>query len=140
VEVNDEGYPEHGRIAVFKPFTQETVNATVQGIAAPGARFLTDGLGTFGGLEAAGFHYSPTRTKDLPDGVEPFAHMHILVSNGKAWLQGTFHGLGPKYMQPYLSEFCYRFNRRRLEHRPVDHLLTACTAAPHVPLAAIKAG
>lgn len=43
---------------------------------------------------------------------------------------GTFHGLGPKYLQTYLAQFIYRFNRRHLEHELFDQLLGACVWRP----------
>ena len=38
--------------------------------------------------------------------------LHILVSNAKAYILGTYHGLSEQNLQSYLDEFCYRFNRR----------------------------
>ena len=38
--------------------------------------------------------------------------LHILIGNAKAFVGGTFHGLGSKHLDRYLHEFCYRFNRR----------------------------
>ena len=38
--------------------------------------------------------------------------LHIVIGNTKAFVLGTFHGLGKKHLQSYLDEFCYRFNRR----------------------------
>ena len=38
--------------------------------------------------------------------------IHILFSNIKAWLNGTFHGVSTKHLPRYLREWNYRFNRR----------------------------
>lgn len=38
--------------------------------------------------------------------------VHILISNVKAFLLGTYHGLGKKLLQSYFDEFSFRFNRR----------------------------
>ena len=38
--------------------------------------------------------------------------LHIIIGNAKAYVLGTYHGLGFKHLQSYLDEFCYRFNRR----------------------------
>ena len=38
--------------------------------------------------------------------------IHIIASNVKAWINGTFHGIEKKHLQAYLNEFCYRLNRR----------------------------
>ncbi|MDD4200517.1 MAG: transposase, partial [Eubacteriales bacterium] len=37
--------------------------------------------------------------------------LHMMIGNVKAYINGTFHGVG-KYLQLYLDEFCYRFNRK----------------------------
>jgi hypothetical protein len=39
-------------------------------------------------------------------------HIHQAFGNLKAWLLGTHHGVDPKYVQSYLDEFVFRFNRR----------------------------
>ena len=38
--------------------------------------------------------------------------IHIIVSNAKTFINGTFHGLDSIHLQRYLNEFCYCFNRR----------------------------
>ena len=38
--------------------------------------------------------------------------VHIAIGNLKAYLLGTFLGVTGKYLQEYLDEFVYRFNRR----------------------------
>jgi ribosomal protein L37E len=40
--------------------------------------------------------------------------IHLQIMNLKSWLRGIHHKCHPKYLQNYLSEFCYRFNRRNL--------------------------
>ncbi len=40
-------------------------------------------------------------------------HIHRVFSNLKTWLNGTHHGVDPKYLQNYLDEFVFRFNRRQ---------------------------
>src|SRR5215510_6885159 len=38
--------------------------------------------------------------------------VHIAISNAKSVIQNVHHGVKPEFLQNYLSEFCYRFNRR----------------------------
>ena len=38
--------------------------------------------------------------------------LHIVISNVKDFIQGTYHGLLVKYLDSYLDEFCFRFSRR----------------------------
>jgi len=52
--------------------------------------------------------------------------VHIVIGNMKAFLNGTFHGVTHQYLQEYLDEFCYRFNRRRWEPELPYRLMNAC--------------
>ncbi|MGE5529092.1 MAG: transposase, partial [Patescibacteria group bacterium] len=47
------------------------------------------------------------------------------VSNARALIAGTHHGVDEKHLQAYLDEFAYRFNRRE---RP-DLICERCIAA-----------
>jgi transposase-like protein len=58
--------------------------------------------------------------------------VHVTIGNLKAFLLGTYHGVSGKYLQEYLNEFCYRFNRRRALHELPLRLLNACVQ--HVPI------
>ena len=49
--------------------------------------------------------------------------VHIVIGNLKTFLLGTFHGVSGKYLQEYLDEFCYRFNRRFIEKKTPNRLL-----------------
>lgn len=39
---------------------------------------------------------------------------NVMISNAKAFILGTFYGLPKKNLDLYLSEFCFRFNRRNM--------------------------
>jgi len=55
--------------------------------------------------------------------------LHIIIGNAKAFVLGTFHGLGKKHMQSYLDEFCYRFNRRFFHAEIFSRLTCAVTSS-----------
>ena len=60
------------------------------------------------------------------EAMEKLPWIHILIGNVKSFIRGTYHGVSHKHLQSYLSEFCYRFNRRFFENQMTDHILTAC--------------
>ncbi|HYW75498.1 MAG TPA: IS1595 family transposase [Gammaproteobacteria bacterium] len=64
--------------------------------------------------------------------------VHIAIGNLKAYLRGTFHGVSAKYLQEYLDEFVYRFNRRFWEPELPSRLLNACMDHTPVHLLAEK--
>ena len=58
--------------------------------------------------------YKHNRTVQvLADGEKKYApHIHRAFGNLKTWLNGTHHGVNPKYLQSYLDEYVFRYNRR----------------------------
>ncbi len=58
--------------------------------------------------------------------------VHIAIGNLKVFLLGTFNGVSGKYLQVYLDEFCYRFNRRFIEKQNPNRLLSLVIV--HVPV------
>jgi uncharacterized Zn finger protein (UPF0148 family) len=51
--------------------------------------------------------------------------VHIAISNAKRTLLDIFHDIKPEYLQYYLNEFCYKFNRRYFSEKLFDRLLMA---------------
>jgi len=54
--------------------------------------------------------------------------VHRLISNAKAVIRGAHRGVSEKHLQSYLSEVCYRFNRRFWERELFDRLVKACVS------------
>lgn len=38
--------------------------------------------------------------------------VHIAIANAKTLFADTYHGVKPEFLQEYLNEYCYKFNRR----------------------------
>jgi transposase-like protein len=54
--------------------------------------------------------------------------VHLAISNAKRLLLDIHHDVEPKYLQGYLNEFCYKFNRRYFGEKLFDRLLLACVS------------
>lgn len=54
--------------------------------------------------------------------------VHRIISNAKSVIGGTHRGVSKKHLQSYLSEICYRFNRRFWEKELFDRLVKACVS------------
>ena len=52
--------------------------------------------------------------------------VHRVISNVKAVIRVSHRGVSEKHLQAYLSEICYRFNRRFWEKELFDRLVQAC--------------
>jgi hypothetical protein len=99
-----------------------------------GTTIRTDGLNIFNGLRKLGFVHEATVVPGKSE-EDVLYWTHIVISNAKAFILGTFHGLDGMHIQRYLDEFCYRFNRRHREHEMFNRPLSACTSAPPTTLA-----
>ncbi len=55
--------------------------------------------------------------------------VHKLSSNSKAWVIGTHHGGNSDYLESYLAEYFYRFNRRHDPKRLFHRAVRACVLA-----------
>ena len=58
--------------------------------------------------------------------------VHLVISNFKRFLIGTFHGVSGRRLQECLDEFVFRFNRRFWEDQLPARLVEA--AVTHVPV------
>lgn len=112
----------------------ETINTNVEFNQV----FKTDGFSAYNIISSVGHEHQ----KEIVKGKK--AHtvlkwVHILASNAKAFLEGTYHGTEKKHLQRYLDEFCYRLNRRRWEGQLFDRLLTACACSTGITWAELTA-
>lgn len=54
--------------------------------------------------------------------------VHIAISNAKRLLLDVHHKIKTEYLQYYLNEFCYKFNRRYFGEKLFDRLLIAAVS------------
>ena len=52
--------------------------------------------------------------------------VHTVIANAKMQLADTYHGTKKEFLQDYLNEFCYKFNRRTFGEGLFDRLLDIC--------------
>src|SRR5438132_1094147 len=103
----------------------------VRGVAKPSACIITDGLRSYHGLADSFRHYSIVQDGGKnADAVLPI--VHVLFSNVKTWLNGTFHGVSAKHLPRYAREWNYRFNRRRRIADLTDFLLRRAATRPTI--------
>ncbi|MCX6354559.1 MAG: IS1595 family transposase [Candidatus Aureabacteria bacterium] len=131
VSVTDDNKPRFARIQMIKRLDGRSVKAFALSRIARGSTVRSDGLHVYRCLTRLGILHDPAVTSHTARN-KHLRWIHIVISNAKAFVTGTFHGLDKKHLQRYLDEFCYRFNRRYHEKELFDRLLLACANAPHV--------
>ncbi len=129
VGLTENNNPRFVKIKTVRRLDARSVKAFAISSIVRGSTILTDGLRVYRCLAKRGFSHRPTVTSGKTNG-DLLHWTHIITSNAKAFVLGTFHGLGKKRLQNYLDEFCYRFNRRHHESELFGRLLLACVAAP----------
>ena len=78
----------------------------------PGSTLRTDGWRGYSDDDLVGYKHR-VRVVRIPERAHRVApHIHRVFCNLKVCLNGTHHGVDPKYLQSYLDEFVFRFNRR----------------------------
>lgn len=119
---------EYARMTVVDSVDGNTVKAVAAADIEPGQTIKTDGYSTYNVIANTGHIHQKELVKGrIAHDVLKWAH--ILISNAKAFLLGTYHGVARKHLQSYLDEFCYRFNRRYREAQLFDRLVTACVTS-----------
>ena len=53
---------------------------------------------------------------------------HIAINNAKRLFLGVHHSIKREYLQNYLDEYCYKFNRRYFGEALFDRLLVAAVS------------
>jgi transposase-like protein len=70
--------------------------------------------------------------RDPKDSMKLLPWTHRVIANAKAVFAGPHRGVSKKHLQRYLSEVCYRFNRRFWERQAFHRLLYACASTTTV--------
>lgn len=91
----------------------------------------TDALPANAGLQFHVNHIPKVTPPEMASEWLPW--VHVVIANLKRFLLGTFHGTSNRYVQEYLNEFCYRFNRRFWEAEIPNRLMKLCV--DHRPIA-----
>ena len=136
IELTDEGKPGFVKMKVVETDEGEAVDGkTAAGYAEKaidkGSEIHTDGLKIYAALAEKGYKLIQKKY-DPEDDPEHLRWTHIVISNAKALIAGTFHGLDAIHLQRYLDEFCYRFCRRWFKSGVFSRLVTACATSAKV--------
>jgi len=116
--------PGHVAMSVVSKLDGSSIASFADSAIISGQRILTDGYPAYSVLRE---HYDHRPECVKPHEIEQkLPWVHILISNAKNAIRGTFFGVSHKHLQRYLSEFCYRFNRRFVEPQLFDRILFAC--------------
>ena len=123
VSKDEKGHPVYLKMHTADNIQRPSVGSFVRGNIKPGSTVQTDGFRSYRQPLAQGGYIHEYQNFNA-DG-ELLKWLHSIIGNAKAFINGTYHGTSTKHMQMYLSEFCYRFNRRKFHGAIFDRLLVA---------------
>jgi transposase-like protein len=111
ISLSNDGKPQFAKMEVIETVDRKTIEGFAERSVSKGSEIHTDGLSIYAGLAQKG--YTLVKQNYTPKNQPKHLHWsHIIISNAKAFINGTFHGLDSIHLQRYLDEFCYRLNRR----------------------------
>jgi transposase-like protein len=103
----------------------------------PGSTVISDGWSGYHPVQDNGFGHI---VKVMAQGKE-LPHVHVVFSLLKRWLPGTFQGgTSQKYLEFYMDEFVFRFNRRKSRSRGklFGRLMEQAVATPPITRKELK--
>jgi len=126
VSLNAQGAPLFVKMQVIPDVKGKTLLEFAHEHLEPGATISSDAYRSYNALAKA-FDHQPLKF-DVKENPDHLKWLHTMISNAKAFIAGTFHGLDAKHLQAYLNEFCFRTNRMHFEGQLFNRLLAACTS------------
>jgi transposase-like protein len=131
LSLNEKGHPLHVKMEVIPDVKGTTLVNFAQTSITEGSRINSDALRSYNALSQEGFKYEAKKFNPI-ENPDHLKWIHIVISNVKAFIGGTYHGLDEKHLQTYLNEFCYRFNRRKFKGELFNRLLSCCATTPTI--------
>jgi transposase-like protein len=131
VQVDDKHRPMYAKAVVVDNLQGVTIIDATRGMVMSGSEILTDGYKSYGALAGAGYEVH-SKNFDPQNSPDHLLWLHKIISNMKAFIAGTYHGLDKKHLQRYFDEFMYRFNRRYVHSQLFMRLLSVCAVTPTI--------
>ncbi len=118
LSLSESGNPLYLKMMVTPNIKRASVKKFAQSAFAEGSIVRSDGYRSYiPALEGYTHEYKPY---DPNSGLLHW--LHIVISNAKAFILGTYHGLPKENLQSYLDEYCFRFSRRFFGHALLERL------------------
>ncbi len=142
LQYTDRGKPKERagrvRLEMIDHADEETIGAFVRSNIAAASTIRTDGWRGYSESALSGYRHK-AQVQGAPEKAHQLApHIHRVFSNLKTWLTGTHHGVEPKYLQGYLDEFVFRFNRRNTPMAAFQTLLGISASKQPITLAELR--
>jgi hypothetical protein len=105
----------HIKMQLLEDLSKKTTNKEVDKAIDKQASVTTDGANNYNDLKAKIANHDAVVIEIKSETSKVLPWVHITISNAKRLLLDIHHSIGSDYLQSYLDEFCYKFNRRYFE-------------------------
>ncbi len=100
------------KMQLLEDLCKETTNEQVGKAIDKEASATTDGANNYNDLKNKLARHKAVIVQDKKEASKILPWVHIAISNAKRLLLDIHHSIGNDYLQSYLDEYCYKFNRR----------------------------
>ena len=121
---NNGGIPGFVAMKVINSVSKKEIQQFTKENIRPETIVRTDAYPSNNGVEPFATLMKKVTPPELVDAWLPW--VHVVIANLKRFILGSFHGTSNNFLQEYLNEFCYRFNRRKWEPQIPNRLLALC--------------
>lgn len=112
------------KMKVMGDLKASSINARIKEAVKPGTSGQTDGYRGYNKLKEVLASHKIIIEPDKKKAEKLFPWVNRTISNAKKVLLGNHHnGVNDKFVQNYLDEFCYKFNRRYFGDKLFDRLV-----------------
>lgn len=126
------------RLKVIPDASGDTLGDFVEKNVEPNSKIRTDGWPGYSETALADYvHHTRVIGKDQLAHTR-LPHIHRAFGNLKIWLNGTHHGVNPKYLQNYLDEYTFRYNRRETPMAAFQTLLGISLQKNPLPMSDLR--
>ena len=112
------------KMVVIDDLMSETINNEVQKAIDKDAKVVTDDFKSYKKLKEIVKEHKTYNLKYY-DSEKVLPWVHKAIANSKNLLKAIHHCIKHEYLQNYLDEFCYKYNRRYFGERVFNRLLIA---------------
>lgn len=117
----------HIKMQVIPDLKSQTITDIVKELVDESAELTTDDSTSYNKLaEHVNSHQASVVPPKMIPTVLPW--VHIAIANAKRLLLDVHHKIKKEYLQYYLNEFCYKFNRRYFGEKIFDRLVLAAVS------------
>ena len=117
----------HLKMQVIKDLKTDTFKEEASKGIESDSTVVMDNLPGHTGVEKA-VAVSQKQTVPGKEAPKVLPWVHIAIANAKTLFQDMYHGIKEEFLQCYLDEYCYKFNRKYFGDRVFDRLMVAAAS------------